>query len=81
MIDAKGWSRALTILTVITCNLLLMVKTQAQKPKAITAKIRQIVVDAKGKNDTEILVLADQAAKAYAAQVKAKAAAKLAEVQ
>lgn len=56
-------------------------KDTGLEPKAITAKIRQIVVDAKGKNDTEILVLADQAAKAYAAQVKAKAAAKLAEVQ
>lgn len=56
-------------------------KDTGLEPKAITAKIRQIIVKAKDENDTEILVLADQAAKAYAAQVKAKAAAKLAEVQ
>jgi len=49
--------------------------------KGITAKIREIILRAKDARDTDILELADKAAKAYAAHVKAKAAAKLAEVQ
>ena len=49
--------------------------------KGITAKIRQIMATAKDANDSDMLGLADKAAKAYAAHVKAKAAAKLAEVQ
>ena len=56
-------------------------KDTGLEPKAITAKIRTIISTAKDGNDTDMLSLADQAAKAYAAQVKAKAAAKLAEVQ
>ncbi|HQZ59847.1 MAG TPA: hypothetical protein PLQ39_09190, partial [Acinetobacter sp.] len=49
--------------------------------KGITAKIRQIILTAKDASDSDMLGLADKAAKAYAAHVKAKAAAKLAEVQ
>ena len=49
--------------------------------KGITAKIRQIMATAKDANDSDMLGLADKAAKAYATQIKAKAAAKLAEVQ
>jgi len=81
MIDAKGWEQGFNNSDRDYLQSIIDGKDTGLEPKAITAKIRQIVVDAKGKNDTEILVLADQAAKAYAAQVKAKAAAKLAEVQ
>ena len=49
--------------------------------KGITAKIREIVLKAKDVSDTEMLALADKAAKTYATYAKTKAAAKLAEVQ
>lgn len=50
-------------------------------PKEITAKMRTIITAAREAKDTETMALGDLAAKAYAAQTKAKAAAKLAEVQ
>lgn len=49
--------------------------------KELTAKVRSIITDAKDKGDAAILALGDQAAKAVAARMKAKAQAKLAEVQ
>ena len=49
--------------------------------KGITTKIRQIILTAKDASDTDMLELADKAARAYATYVKAKAVAKLAEVQ
>ena len=50
-------------------------------PKEITAKMRTIITAAREAKDTVTMDLGDQAAKAYAAQTKAKAVAKLAEVQ
>jgi hypothetical protein len=50
-------------------------------PKEITAKMRTIIIAAREAKDTETMALGDLAAKAYAAQTKAKAVAKLAEVQ
>ena len=49
--------------------------------KGITAKIREIVLRAKNASDTEMLALANTAAKTYATYAKTKSAAKLAEVQ
>jgi hypothetical protein len=50
-------------------------------PKEITAKMRTIITAAREAKDTETMALGDLAAKAYAAQNKAKSVAKLAEVQ
>jgi hypothetical protein len=61
-------------------QLLISGKDTGLEPKAITAKIREIISSAKGESDGKTLALADKAAKAYAEQVKAKAVAKLSEV-